>query len=114
MSERAEERLEAEMRRVLIDFFERFFLWSALFRPVRGSRGMWGETELTRFGKVRCGLRRTGGGDWAMGNSERTARFRRQRECRRMPSDGQEERRGFRPSCLLPNPYPLGAIFSNA
>ena len=53
VSENAEERLEAEMRRVLIDFFERFFLWCALFRPVRGSRGMRGETELTRFGKVR-------------------------------------------------------------
>ena len=63
VSERAEERLEAEMRRVLIDFFERFFLWCALFRPVKGSRGMRTETELTRFGKVRCGLRRTGGGD---------------------------------------------------
>lgn len=53
MSEKAEERLEAEMRRVLIDFFERFFLWCALFRPVKGSRGMRTETELTRFGKVR-------------------------------------------------------------
>ena len=27
VSKRAEERLEAEMCRVLIDFFERFFLW---------------------------------------------------------------------------------------
>ena len=43
--------LEAEMRRVLIDFFERFFLWCALFRPVKGSRGMRAETLLTRFGK---------------------------------------------------------------
>ena len=39
VAERAEERLEAEMRSVLIDFFERFFLWCALFRPVEGSRG---------------------------------------------------------------------------
>ena len=60
VSERAGERLEAEMRRALIDFFERFFLWCALFRPVKGSRGMRAETLLTRFGKVRCGLRRTG------------------------------------------------------
>ena len=104
VSERAEERLEAEMRRVMIDFFERFFLWCALFRPVKGSRGMRAETLLTRFGKVRCGLRRTGVGDYAMGNSERTARFSRQRECRRLPSDEQEERRGFRPYCPLPNP----------
>ena len=57
VSENAEGRLEKEMRRVLIDFFERFFLWCALFRPVKGSRGMRAETELTRFGKVRV-LRR--------------------------------------------------------
>ena len=79
VSERAEERLEAEMRRVLIDFFERFFLWCALFRPVRGSRGMRGETELTRFGKVRV-LRR-----FVPGNRERPGflgRFgRRTRAC---------------------------------
>ena len=49
MPEMAEERLEAEMRRVLIDFFERFFPWCALFRPVKGSRGMRAETLLTRF-----------------------------------------------------------------
>ena len=57
VSERAEERLEAEMRRVLIDFFERFFLRCALFRPVEGSRGMRAETLLTRFGKVRVARR---------------------------------------------------------
>ena len=53
MTENAEERLDAEMRKVLIDFFERFFLWCALFHPVEGSRGMRMETMLTRFGKVR-------------------------------------------------------------
>ena len=71
VSESDEERLEAEMRRVLIDFFERFFLWCALFRPVRGSRGMRGETELTRFGKVRCGLRLSGSGLLALAISAR-------------------------------------------
>ena len=48
----AEGRLEVEMRKALIDFFERFFLWCALFRPVKGSRGMRTETVLTQFGKV--------------------------------------------------------------
>ena len=53
VSENAEERLEVEMRKVLIDFFERYFLWCAPFHPVEGSRGMRAETVLTRFGKVR-------------------------------------------------------------
>ena len=66
VSENAEERLEVEMRKMLIDFFERFFLWCALFHPVSGSRGMRAETELTRFGKVGCGLRRTGVRGWAI------------------------------------------------
>ena len=52
VSAEAEGRLEVEMRRTLIDFFERFFLWCALFRPARGSRGMRTETVLTQFGKV--------------------------------------------------------------
>ena len=43
----AEGRLEVEMRKALIDFFERFFLWCALFRPVKGSRGMRRRTALT-------------------------------------------------------------------
>lgn len=52
VSAEAEGRLEVEMRKTLIDFFERFFLWCALFRPVKGSRGMRTETVLTQFGKV--------------------------------------------------------------
>ena len=52
VTEAAEERLDVESRRVLIDFFERFFLWCAVFRPVEGSRGMRTERVLTRFGKV--------------------------------------------------------------
>ena len=52
VSAEAEGRLEVEMRKSLIDFFERFFLWCALFQPVRGSRGMRKETVLTQFGKV--------------------------------------------------------------
>ena len=94
MSERAEERLEAEMRRVLIDFFERFFLWCALFRPVRGSRGMRGETELTRFGKVRV-LRR-----FVPGNRERPGflgRFgRRTRACEDAVAEEGCDRSSFR------------------
>ena len=57
VSAEAEGRLEAEMRRTLIDFFERFFLWFAMFRPVAGSRGMRTETVLTQFGKVRVARR---------------------------------------------------------
>ena len=57
MSEKAEEKIEAEVRNVAIDYFERFFLWCALFRPVEGSRGMRTETVLTRFGKVRIARR---------------------------------------------------------
>jgi hypothetical protein len=53
VSEAAEARLEESIRCVLIDFFERYFFWCALFRPVAGSRGMRTETVLTRFGKVR-------------------------------------------------------------
>lgn len=53
VSEKTEERLEVEMRRTLIDFFEQFFLECALFHPIEGSRGMRTETILTRFGKVR-------------------------------------------------------------
>ena len=53
VSEKTEERLEVEMRRTLIDFFEQFFHECALFHPIEGSRGMRTETILTRFGKVR-------------------------------------------------------------
>ena len=48
----AEERIEAEVRNVAVDFFGRYFLWCALFRPVKGSRGIRTERVLTRFGKV--------------------------------------------------------------
>lgn len=52
VSAEAEGRLEKQMRKTLIGFLERFFLWCALFRPVKGSRGMRTETVLTRVGKV--------------------------------------------------------------
>lgn len=52
VSAEAEGRLEAEMRRTPVDFFERLFLGCALFRPVEGSRGMRTETVRTQFGKV--------------------------------------------------------------
>lgn len=94
VSENAEERLEAEMRRVLVDFFERFFLWCALFRPVSGSRGMRAETELTRFGKVRV-LRR-----FVPGNKERPGflgRFgRRTRACEDAVAEEGCDRSSFR------------------
>ena len=57
VSEKAEGKIETEVRNVAIDYFERFFLWCALFRPVEGSRGMRTETVLTRFGKVRIARR---------------------------------------------------------
>ena len=57
VSEKAEEKIETEVRNVAIDFFERFFLWCALYKPVEGSRGMRTETALTRFGKVRIARR---------------------------------------------------------
>ena len=97
VSENAEERLEVEMRKMLIDFFERFFLWCALFHPVEGSRGMRMETMLTRFGKVGCGLRRTGVRGWAIGNSEGRLVFASRRGGCGTPSDAEEERRKFRP-----------------
>ena len=46
VSEKAEEKIEAEVKKVAIDFFERFFLWCALFKTVEGSRGMRTETVL--------------------------------------------------------------------
>ena len=57
VSKDAETRIEAEIRNVAIDFFERFFLWCALFHPVEGSRGMRTETVLTLFGKVQVARR---------------------------------------------------------
>ena len=57
VSEKAEEKIESEARKVVVDLFERFFLWCAIFRPVEGSRGMRTETVLTRFGKVRVARR---------------------------------------------------------
>ena len=94
MSEKAEERLEAEMRRVLIDFSERFFLWCALFRPVEGSRGMRAETLLTRFGKVRVLSR------FVIGNKERPGflgRFgRRTKACEDAVAEEGCDRSSFR------------------
>ena len=93
VSERAEERLETEIRKTLIDFFERFFLWCALFCPVKGSRGMRAETLLTRFGKVRV-LRR-----FVIGNKERPGflgRFgRRTRACEDAVAEEGSDRSSF-------------------
>lgn len=65
VSEAAEARIETEARNVAVDFFERYFLWCAMFHPVSGSRGMRTETLLTRFGKVRVARR------YVIGNKER-------------------------------------------
>lgn len=82
------------MRRVLIDFFERFFLRCALFRPAKGSRGMRAETVLTRFGKVRVARR------FVAGNKERPGflgRFgRRTRSCEDAVAEEGCDRSSFR------------------